>query len=93
MSIANPFEGLVLVLFIAASLETASARIGWTLEECVRQYGHFSTADPEDGSYSFRVGNVSMVARFLHGLVGEMTYRKADKSHFTACMIYTRLNT
>jgi hypothetical protein len=82
MSIANLFGGLVLALLVAASLETASARIGWTLEECVRQYGQFSTTNPEDGSYSFKVGNISIAARFLHGLVGEMTYRKADKSEF-----------
>ena len=83
MHLANPFGGLAFALFVAANLETASARIGWTLEECVRQYGWSSTTYPEDGSYSFRVGNISIVARFLHGLVGEMTYRKADKSQFT----------
>lgn len=83
MSVPNPCRGFVFALVITANLETASARIGWTLEECVRQYGQFSTTEPEDGSYSFRVGNISIVARFLHGLVGEMTYRKADKSEFT----------
>jgi hypothetical protein len=80
MSVANPCRGFVFALVITASLETASARIGWTPEECVRQYGEFSATEPEDGSYSFRVGNISIVARFLHGFVGEMTYRKADKA-------------
>jgi hypothetical protein len=31
----------------------------------------------------FKVGNISIVAYFVHGLVGQMRYSKADESQFT----------
>ena len=74
---------MVLFLFIAGGLGTASARVGWTLEECVQQYGKPYLYDKRLNSYSFRVGDVGALAYFLRGLVGKMTHVKAGGGEFT----------
>jgi hypothetical protein len=75
---------LFLLLIIAGSLGTASARIGWTLEECVQKYGRYYIANKEKAGYSFRVGDMLIDTYFLHGSVAVIMYHKGDEGTFTA---------
>jgi hypothetical protein len=92
MSVANPCRGFVFALVITASLETASARIGWTLEECVRQYGEFSATEPEDGSYSFSVGNISIVANPVEVRRIEVAFRESHDNRLRALRNSVQVN-
>src|SRR5260370_26873621 len=83
MSLKVLRRSFVLLLVVAASLETVAARVGWTIEECVKHYGKFGSYDEKLNAYTFRVGDVVAYAYFVHGLVGMMGYQKADRSHFT----------
>src|ERR1700730_5816182 len=76
-------RAFVLLVVVAASLGTASARIGWTLEECLRKYGQFISQDQTENSYLFRVGEILIKVIVFRGTVGEIVYQNMDKSEFT----------
>src|SRR5260370_39669790 len=91
MSLKVLRRSFVLLLVVAASLETVAARVGWTIEECGQQYGKFGSYDEKLNAYTFKVGDGVAYAYFVHGLVGMMSYQKADRSQFTAEEIHVLL--
>jgi hypothetical protein len=76
---------LTLILTLLAGLLPASARLGWTLEQCEKQYGSPVNSDLTLAAlqgYEFYVGNFVLVCEFENGVVGAITYSKKDGSGF-----------
>jgi hypothetical protein len=86
----------LLILTAVASLTIpryAHARLGWTLEECEKQYGD-PTGDPTLGlsahqGYQFHVGNYLLTIEFENGKASAIGYefRPGTHSRFTQPVI------
>ena len=63
----------------------AQARIGYTLDECVKQYG--TSYSNEDGKYEWNIGDNCLQARFENGKVVSMHYERPFLKKFTGSEI------
>jgi hypothetical protein len=75
---------VIVFTLLIGSLPTF-ARLGWTLEQCEKQYG--SPVETDLGlaalqGYEFHVGNYVLICEFENGVCGAVTYKKEDKTGF-----------
>jgi hypothetical protein len=76
----------LIILILAARVLPATARLGWTLEQCEKQYGSPDESDLGQAAhqgYEFHVGDFVLICEFEGGFCGAIKYSKKDGRGFS----------